>query len=51
MIKPIPYFRAYDIRGTVPDGINVEAAYKVARAVAVWAGAEEIILEGALRNR
>jgi len=44
MTARLPYFKAYDIRGTFPKQINSEVAYKIARAVATWAGVEEIIL-------
>lgn len=40
----LPYFKSYDVRGTVPDQLNAESAYQVARAAAQWSGAEEILL-------
>lgn len=40
----LPYFKSYDIRGTVPDQINPEVAYRVARALAQWATADQIIV-------
>jgi phosphomannomutase len=40
----LPYFKSYDIRGIVPDQITDEVAYKIGRAVGLWAGAKEIIV-------
>jgi len=40
----LPYFKSYDIRGTVPDQVNPEAAYRIGRAVAAWSGAAEILV-------
>ncbi|MFQ5846528.1 MAG: phosphomannomutase/phosphoglucomutase [Candidatus Methylomirabilales bacterium] len=44
MTTRLSYFKPYDIRGTVPDQINPEVAYRIARAVAEWTRVEEIIL-------
>ncbi|MHB8483422.1 MAG: hypothetical protein ACYDBV_11925 [Nitrospiria bacterium] len=44
MTEHLPYFKAYDIRGIFPDQINIEVAYRIARAVAEWTGAKEIVL-------
>ncbi|MBI1823600.1 MAG: phosphomannomutase/phosphoglucomutase [Nitrospirae bacterium] len=44
MTAGLPYFKAYDIRGTFPDQINIEVAYRIARAVAEWSGAKEMLL-------
>jgi phosphomannomutase len=40
----LPCFKTYDIRGTVPDQINPEVAYRIGRAEHAWGGAEEIVL-------
>ncbi len=40
----LPYFKAYDVRGTVPDQVNPEVAYRAALALAVWSGAGEVLL-------
>ncbi len=40
----LPSFKAYDIRGTVPDQINPDLVYRAARAFAEWSRAEEVIV-------
>ena len=40
----IPAFKAYDIRGTVPDQVNPDLAWKTARAFAEWSRAEEVLV-------
>lgn len=40
----LPYFRAYDIRGIVPDEFQPAGAYTLGRAVAAWTQAEEILI-------
>jgi phosphomannomutase len=37
-------FKAYDIRGTVPDQLNVELAYGVGRATARFIGADRLVV-------
>lgn len=37
-------FKAYDIRGTVPDQVNPDVAYRAARAFAEWSRADEVIV-------
>lgn len=44
MTARLPYFKSYDIRGTVPDQINVKVVDRIARAVAIWTGASDIIV-------
>ena len=44
MAKRLPYFRTYDVRGTFPDEVNADLAYKLGRAVMVWSGAREVIV-------
>lgn len=44
MSRRLPYFKSYDIRGTVPDQVNAEAVYRIGRATAAWTGAGEIIV-------
>ena len=36
MIMPITCFKAYDIRGRVPDQLNEESAYRIGRATAMY---------------
>lgn len=36
MIMPITCFKAYDIRGRVPDQLNEEIAYRIGRATALY---------------
>jgi len=36
MIMPITCFKAYDIRGRVPDQLNEEIAYRIGRATAMY---------------
>jgi len=40
----LPSFKAYDIRGTVPDQINPDLVYRAARAFAEGSKADEIIV-------
>ena len=40
----LPYFKSYDIRGTVPDQVDAEAVYRIGRATAAWSGAGEILV-------
>jgi phosphomannomutase len=44
MHKRLSYFKAYDIRGIVPDEITPVLAYRIARAMAEWSRAEEMIV-------
>src|SRR5919106_2914742 len=37
-------FKAYDVRGTVPDQLNGDVARRVGAAFASWSGAEEILV-------
>ena len=37
-------FKAYDVRGTVPDQLNADVARRVGAAFASWSGAEEILV-------
>ncbi|MDT3706215.1 MAG: hypothetical protein ROZ09_05270 [Thiobacillus sp.] len=32
----LPYFKSYDIRGTVPDQVTAKAVCRIARATAAW---------------
>ncbi|MEW6654440.1 MAG: phosphomannomutase [Bacteroidota bacterium] len=43
-MEKIPSFKAYDIRGKVPGELNVELAYKVGRAVAIFLNAKSIVI-------
>ncbi|MEW6325530.1 MAG: phosphomannomutase/phosphoglucomutase [Nitrospirota bacterium] len=40
----LPYFKAYDVRGTVPDQVNPGVAGRVARAFAEWSRSEEVLV-------
>jgi phosphomannomutase len=37
-------FKAYDVRGVVPDELDVDAARRIGRAFASWAGAPRILV-------
>jgi phosphomannomutase len=39
-----PIFKAYDVRGTVPDQLDADVARRVGAAFATWSGAERIAL-------
>jgi len=38
-LPPVPIFKAYDIRGVVPDDLTAEDAYRIGRATARFLGA------------
>jgi phosphomannomutase len=38
-LRPVPIFKAYDIRGVVPDELDAEAAHRIGRATARHIGA------------
>lgn len=40
----LPSFKAYDIRGIVPDEIDADLVYRIGRALAGWSGSAEIIV-------
>src|SRR5215207_5095009 len=37
-------FKAYDVRGTVPDELNVEVVRRIGAAFASWSGAREVLV-------
>ena len=37
-------FKAYDLRGRIPDELNTDVAYRVGRAYAAWLGAKRIVV-------
>jgi phosphomannomutase len=39
-----PIFKAYDVRGVYPEQFDEDAAYRIGRAFASWAKAEQIVL-------
>ncbi len=43
-------FKAYDIRGTVPDQLNEELAYKIGRAFVVFLGCEKVVVGRDVRS-
>ncbi|MGK2915116.1 MAG: phosphomannomutase [Porticoccaceae bacterium] len=44
MHKSIPCFKAYDIRGQVPDELNEDVAYRIGRAFAQYLHATNIVI-------
>ena len=37
-------FKAYDVRGTVPDQLNADVVRRIGAAFADWSGADEILV-------
>ncbi len=46
----IPSFKAYDIRGRIPDEINPEIAYRIGNATAQFLSAKKIVLGRDIRS-
>ncbi len=46
----IPSFKAYDIRGRIPDEINPKIAYRIANATAQFLSAKKIVLGRDIRS-
>lgn len=46
----ISCFKAYDIRGKVPDELNIDLAYKIGKAYAKYLNAEKIVLGHDIRK-
>ena len=44
MSKPITCFKAYDIRGRVPEDLNEDVAYRVGRAFVEFLGAKKVVV-------
>ncbi len=44
MTEPLTCFKAYDIRGRVPDQLNTEVAYRIGRAFAEFLDAKKIVV-------
>jgi len=44
MTEPLTCFKAYDIRGRVPDQLNTEIAYRIGRAFAEFLDAKKIVI-------
>jgi len=44
MATKIDCFKAYDIRGRIPDELNVDVAYRIGNATAEYLGADRIVL-------
>lgn len=42
----LPCFKAYDIRGRIPDELNTDLAYRIGRAYAQFLGAEKKVVVG-----
>jgi len=43
-LEPLPCFKAYDIRGKVPDELNDEIARRIGRALVVELGAKKVVV-------
>ncbi|WP_281559504.1 phosphomannomutase [Thalassomonas sp. RHCl1] len=43
-MQPLTCFKAYDIRGKVPDELNPQLAYKIGRATALYLNARKIVV-------
>lgn len=50
MPKEITCFKAYDIRGRIPDQLNVDVAYRIANATAEFLQARTIVLGRDIRH-
>jgi phosphomannomutase len=46
----IDCFKAYDIRGRIPDQLNADVAYRVANATAAYLGAKRVVLGRDIRQ-
>ena len=46
----IDCFKAYDIRGRIPDQLNSDIAYRVANATAAYLGAKRVVLGRDIRQ-
>ncbi len=44
MIAPITCFKAYDIRGRVPEDLNEDVAYRIGRAYVAFLNAEKVVV-------
>lgn len=44
MLRPLTCFKAYDIRGRVPDELDEDVAYRIARAYAEWLRPREVVI-------
>jgi len=49
-VKNLTCFKAYDIRGRIPDDLNEEVAYRIGRAYAAYLKPRQIILGYDVRN-
>lgn len=50
LAEPIRCFKAYDVRGRVPEELDEAIAYRIARAYAEFIGAREVCLGRDVRN-
>ena len=50
MDNEITCFKAYDIRGRIPDQLNTDVAYRVAKAMAEFLDAKRIVLGRDIRE-
>src|SRR3990167_446546 len=44
MMSAFTCFKAYDVRGRVPEQLNADIAYRIGRAFAVYLGARTIVV-------
>jgi len=44
MSRPLTCFKAYDIRGRVPDELDEDVAYRIARAYAEWLRPRDVVI-------
>ena len=44
MSEPIPCFKAYDVRGRIPDELNEEIAYRIGRAYASFLSPSKVVV-------
>jgi phosphomannomutase len=44
MTRPLSCFKAYDIRGRIPDQLNKNIAYRIGQAYAAFVGSENVVV-------
>ena len=47
--QPLTCFKAYDIRGKLGDEFNVDIAYRIGRAFALFTQAKKVVVGGDVR--
>ena len=48
-MKQLPCFKAYDIRGRLPDELNSDIAWSIGRAIAAYLKPKTIVVGGDIR--